>query len=60
MKFHLLESQNTTRVEFLDSVSLIETLIVVLIFIGCMEKSAQFGLHLVTDAMEGSKDLFQP
>ena len=50
----LLDSQNTTRVEFLGFQLHSITLIVVLIFIGCMGKSAQFGLHVwLPDAMEG-------
>ena len=50
----LLESQNTTRVEFLGFQFHSITLIVFLIFIGCMGKSAQFGLHVwLPDAMEG-------
>ena len=50
----LIESQNSTNVEFLGFQIHAITLIVILMFIGCMGKSAQFGLHVwLPDAMEG-------
>ena len=50
----LVNSHSSSKIEFLGFQIHSITLIVVLIFIGCMGKSAQFGLHVwLPDAMEG-------